>query len=124
MSKPMNPRSPPPSAPLWKPSVMTYLTWPHTSPVCQVAFLMPSVLVRRLNMSYAVCIIISIIIARLFWRALLTIAAWCTMLLLCYGLLRAAPDLGLSSGWLMTSYGAGAVGFFVGALIALKPIIN
>lgn len=75
-------------------------------------------------MLYAVCIIIGIIIARLFWRQLLTAATWLVLLIVLYGFVRAAPSLGLSSGWLLTSYGAGVAGFVVGALIALKPILN
>lgn len=75
-------------------------------------------------MTYAVCIIIGIIIARVFWRALLTAATWLVLLIVLYGFVRAAPSLGLSSGWLLTSYGAGVAGFVVGALIALKPILN
>lgn len=75
-------------------------------------------------MLYAVCIIIGIIIARVFWRQLITAAAWVVLLIVLYGFVRAAPTLGLSSGWLLTSYGAGVAGFIVGALVALKPILN
>lgn len=79
-------------------------------------------------MSYAACIIIGIIIgiiiARLFWRQLLTVASWIALLGLLYAFVRAAPSLGLSSGWLLSAYGAGVFGFIVGALIALKPILN
>jgi CHASE2 domain-containing sensor protein len=69
-------------------------------------------------------LLIGIIIARLFWRQLLTIASWAALLGVMALLWRAAPSLGLSSGWMLTSYGAGVAGFVVGALIALKPIIN
>lgn len=75
-------------------------------------------------MSYAVFLILGIIIARLFWRQLLTAASWIALIGVLYLFVRAAPHVGLSSGWLLTSYGAGLVGFVVGALVALKPIIN
>lgn len=68
--------------------------------------------------------IIGIIVARLFWRQLLTVAAWCALLLVLWLLIRAAPAIGVSSGWLMTSYGAGVVGFLAGGALALRPIIN
>lgn len=70
------------------------------------------------------CIIIGIIIARLFWRQLLTAASWAALIGALALMWRAAPALGLSSGWMLTSYGAGVAGFVVGALIALKPIVN
>jgi hypothetical protein len=69
-------------------------------------------------------IIIGIIIARLFWRQLLTVASWAALLGVLALMWRAAPSLGLSSGWMLTSYGAGFAGFVVGALVALKPIVN
>lgn len=75
-------------------------------------------------MSYVVCIIIGIIIARLFWRQLITLTTWAVLLCVLYGFVRAAPSLGLPSGWLLSAYGAGVAGFVVGALVALKPIIN
>lgn len=75
-------------------------------------------------MSYIATLIIGIIIARLFWRQLLTAASWIVLLCVLYAFVRAAPSLGLSSGWLLTSYGAGVAGFVVGALVALRPIIN
>jgi hypothetical protein len=75
-------------------------------------------------MLYAVCIIIGIIIARVFWRQLVTAAAWIALFCVLYLFVRAVPALGLSSAWLSTFYGAGLVGFLVGVLVALKPIIN
>lgn len=69
-------------------------------------------------------LIIGIIIARLFWRQLITAAAWAALLCVLALLWRAAPALGLSGSWLMTSYGAGVAGFVVGVMVALKPIIN
>lgn len=75
-------------------------------------------------MLYALCILLGIVFARLFWRQLLTAAATCMVLLLCALLLRAAPTIGLPRDWLMTAYGAGIIGFFVGGAVALRPIIN
>lgn len=69
-------------------------------------------------------ILLGIIIARLFWRQILTAVAWAALLCVLALMWRAAPMMGLSSGWIMSAYGAGFVGFVVGALIALKPIIN
>jgi hypothetical protein len=69
-------------------------------------------------------ILLGIVIARFFWRQLLTVASWAALLGALALMWRAAPSLGLSSGWMLTSYGAGFAGFVVGALIALKPIVN
>lgn len=69
-------------------------------------------------------LILGIIIARFFWRQLVIIASWAALLLVLVTLWRTAPALGLSSGWMLSAYGAGVAGFVVGALVALKPVIN
>lgn len=69
-------------------------------------------------------LIIGAIIARLFWRQLVTVAAWLALLGVCAVLVRVAPHLGVSSAWLTTFYGAALVGFLAGGALALKPIIN
>lgn len=69
-------------------------------------------------------LIIGVIIARLFWRQIVTLTAWLTFLGVCAVLVRAAPHLGVSSAWLTTFYGAALVGFLAGGALALRPIIN
>jgi hypothetical protein len=69
-------------------------------------------------------LIIGALVWHLFKRQILTIAAWLALFAVLYGFARAAPSLGLPGGWMLTAYGASVVGFFVGGLVALRPVIN
>lgn len=69
-------------------------------------------------------LILGIILARLFWRQLVTVLAWAVAIAACYALLRAAPALGVSSGWLSTMYGGVILGIVGGVLLGWRIVVN
>ena len=71
-----------------------------------------------------VYIILGILIARLFWRQLLMAAALLVCLAVCVFLLRAAPSIGVAPSWLLTLYGAFAIGIVGGSLLAWRLVVN
>lgn len=69
-------------------------------------------------------IILGILIARLFWRQLVTLLAWAAAILAGMALLRAAPAIGVAPAWLSTMYGAAIIGLVTGVLLAWRVVVN
>lgn len=73
-------------------------------------------------MTYALLyIIIGALLWHFFKRQILTLATWTVLLCVLALFVRAAPSLGLSSGWLGTFYGAIGAGLVV-SLLTLRVI--
>lgn len=64
------------------------------------------------------------LIIRIFWRQLIVAAAWCAALAVCYVLLRFAPSLGVSVGWINSFYGATVMGLIVGVFLSWRLVVN
>lgn len=75
-------------------------------------------------MLYVVCIIIGFVLARLFWRQLMTVLAWAVVIAACVALLRLAPSFGLPRGWLMQFYGVILVGVPAVVFLGYRIVVN
>jgi hypothetical protein len=73
---------------------------------------------------YLISLIIGAVLWQLFKRQILIVLGWIVLLIVLYGLLRAAPIIGMSGSWIASAYGGTLIGIVAGVLLAWRVIIN